>query len=226
MTLPFTRDAFFAVFATCNTATWPAELVAYAAGAVMLALALAGRAPRLVAALLALMWAWTGIVYHAICFAPLNPPARAFAIGFVIQAALLAWHGAWRGRLAFAVPLASARGIAGLALVAYAAILYPLIGRALGHAWPAMPAFGLTPCPLVIFTFGLFMLARGTMPAVLLAIPVLWALVGGTATVLLDMPQDIALPVAALAILWWRRADPAWQERRPPPAMPSPGATP
>lgn len=209
MTLPFTLEAFLGVFAACNTATWPAELVAYAAGAMMLVLALTGRAPWLIALLLALMWAWTGIVYHAICFASINPGARVFAVGFVVQAGLLAWYGAWRGRLAFAVPLASARGVAGLAMITYAAAIYPLIGRALGHAWPALPAFGITPCPLLIFTFGMFMLARGTMPILLLAIPLLWAVIGGSATILLDIPQDAALPLSALAMLWLRRATPA-----------------
>jgi hypothetical protein len=61
-----------------------------------------------------------------------------------------------------------------------------------------MPAFGIAPCPLAIFTFGLLLLAAPRAPLHLLVIPLIWAAVGGSAAWLLDMPQDMALPIAAV----------------------------
>ncbi len=214
--LPFTRDQFLGVFAACNTATRPAEIVAYVVGAVALATAFSGRAGsgRPVAALLALLWLWTGAVYHWTCFAAINPAARAFAIAFIAQGVLLLWVGTIRDRLAYAAPPGSPRRLAGLALAAYAAMAYPLTSWAAGHTWPARPAFGTTPCPLVIFTLGVLLLSHGRVPWVLLAIPIAWAAIGGSAAVLLDMPQDLALPLAAIAAVVLLRHDARSIERK------------
>ena len=42
-----------------------------------------------------------------------------------------------------------------------------------GHVYPAAPMFGVTPCPLVIFTFGMLLLSRERAPWPLLVIPAL-----------------------------------------------------
>jgi hypothetical protein len=100
------------------------------------------------------------------------------------------------------------KGIVGLLLVVYAAILYPLAGYASGHYYPAMPMFGITPCPVTIFTLGLLLLARAARWPVII-IPVLWSLIGGTAAFLLNVPQDWLLlfsgPLAVI-LLWRARA--------------------
>jgi hypothetical protein len=67
-----------------------------------------------------------------------------------------------------------------------------------GQAWPRAPSFGIAPCPLAIFTFGLLLMAGPRVPWHLLVIPLLWAAVGGSAAWLLDMPQDMGLPAAAV----------------------------
>jgi hypothetical protein len=74
--------------------------------------------------------------------------------------------------------------------VAYAAIIYPVIGIATGHAYPEMPMFGVTPCPVVIFTFGLLLLTVRPVPRWLLVVPFIWSLIGGSAAILLQVPQD------------------------------------
>jgi len=61
--------------------------------------------------------------------------------------------------------------------------------------------FGITPCPVTIFTLGLLLLAA-PMPRGLLAIPFLWSLVGGSAAFLLGVPQDWVLLIAGIAALW------------------------
>ena len=78
----------------------------------------------------------------------------------------------------------------GMAFIAYAAIAYPLIGMAMGHSYPHLPMFGVTPCPVTIFTFGLFLLTTSPVARWLLVVPFVWSLIGGSAAILLNVPQD------------------------------------
>ena len=143
--LPFTTAQFFALFASYNDAIWPVQLVALALGLAALGFALRGGAAagRIVAAVLAVMWLWTGAAYHPLHFSAINPAARLFGAAFLAQgAAFLLAAGRGRG-LAFAPWPGGARRAFGVFLVAYAGVLYPLLGRAAGHAWAEIPAFGV-----------------------------------------------------------------------------------
>jgi len=72
----------------------------------------------------------------------------------------------------------------------YAAALYPLLGLAMGHPSSELPTFGITPCPVTIFTFGMLLLTGQPVAHLLLVIPFLWSLVGSSAAILLRVPQD------------------------------------
>lgn len=197
--LPFSRDRFLAVFATYNHAIWPWEIVAYVLGIIAVAAFVrqCSAASRIVAGVLALMWGWTGIAYHWLFFAQINRAAFVFGALFVVQGGFLAYAGVIRNQIA----LQPERGIAawvGGGLVAYAAILYPLIGLMTGHAYATLPMFGVTPCPVTLFTFGILLFASNRLPRWLLVIPFLWSLIGGSAAVLLGIAQDWLLPVSGL----------------------------
>jgi hypothetical protein len=75
---------------------------------------------------------------------------------------------------------------------------YPLIADLAGQGWMRVPPFGLAPCPTTIFTLGVVLLAEPPVPLHLLVIPVLWAIVGGAIAWVLGIPQNLALPAAAL----------------------------
>lgn len=200
--LPFTHEQFLAVFADYNTAVWPAQVVAYLLAAVMLA-ALVARsrsAGRIISAGLAAMWLWTGVGYHWFYFADINGAAWLFGALFVAQALLIAQVAVVRGQLAF-TPGGRACGWLGWSLMVYAALLYPLVGVATGQAYPALPMFGVTPCPVVVFTFGVYLVASGPVAARLTAIPFAWSLIGGSAAFLLHVPQDWVLLFGGLAAL-------------------------
>jgi hypothetical protein len=83
-------------------------------------------------------------------------------------------------------------GIFGLILLAYALVGYPLVGYFIGHRYPQAPPFGVTPCPLAVFTFGLFLLTDRKFPKLFLIIPVLWA-IGGVIPVSVGVLEDIGL---------------------------------
>lgn len=204
--LPFTVDQFFAVFADYNKTIWPAPVIAYVVGGAVVAAAWAAVLPRLVFAALAAMWAWTGIAYHVLFFAPINPAAYAFGALFVVQAGILLLPNS-AAKADATTPHRSAVSFVAIGLIAYAMVLYPAFGWLAGHHYPAVPSFGITPCPLTIFTFGVLMLIGAGarwLPAI---IPMLWSIIGGTAALMLAVPQDAMLPVAAVVFVAVGRAE-------------------
>jgi len=203
--LPFTRDEFLAVFVAYNEAVWPAQLLAYPLGLLMAVLIIRPSSQRsqVVAAGLAAMWLWTGVAYYGMHFSAISNRAWGFAAGFVVQGLLFIEAGVLRGQLAFGPRkgLTGRLGWLGWAMVAYAGIGYSLLGQMLGHGYQAMPMSGITPCPVTIFTFGLFLLTTKPIPRRLLVIPVVWSLIGGSAAFLLGIPQDWPLFVSGVTFL-------------------------
>lgn len=199
--LPFSEEQFYEVFARYNAAIWPAQIAAYLIAALALGGAFAkwGVGKKAALVCLALFWAWTGIVYHGLFFADINPAGPAFAALFVVQAVILLYFAA---RSSFSFQYTGAAQATGWTMISYAAAIYPLLNASLGHAYPRAPSFGVTPCPLVIFTFGMLLLTRSRAPWSLFLVPVLWAVIGGSAAFFLGVTPDLALPVSgAIAII-------------------------
>ena len=189
--LPFTPKQFLAVFVNYNNAIWPAQIAAYLLGGLAVALLFrkTREADQAIAGIIAMMWLWTGFGYHGLSFSVINKAAYPFAVLFVVQGCYLIYAGVYRRQIRFGLRPGAAAWV-GAVFVAYAAIVYPLIGVATGHRYPEMPMFGVTPCPVTIFTFGLLLLTTRPVPRWLLMIPFVWSLIGGSAAILLNVPQD------------------------------------
>lgn len=209
MQLPFNQEQFMAMFATYNNAIFPAQIIAYALAVVALWFCFrpAPIGDRIIAAILALFWLWNGIVFQWMHFSQINPTARMFGVAVALQGILFAWAGVVRTDLRFGLTGSSAfRWIGGL-MITYAMVLYPLIGLWSGHRYPAMPIFGVAPCPTTIFTFGLLLWTVDRVPKYVLIIPLLWSLLGVAAAFSLGIPEDFALPLSGLVatgMLLWR----------------------
>lgn len=202
--LPFTVEQFFNVFRAYNGGLWPAIPVAYALGGAVL-WAIVSRwvfAARLSAVALAPMWLWTGVAYHIAYFAEINPLAFLFGGLFVAEAILLVVFGAGRRPITFGAT--GLQAVAGWGLIVYTVIAYPLIGLLSGHPLAELPQFGVAPCPVTLFTFGVLLLARPPVPWVLLVVPIVWSLIGGSAAFLLHVPQDWMLPLSGVVALLLR----------------------
>lgn len=195
--LPFTSEQFLGVFVNYNNAIWPIQIAAYVLGAVSIAsLFRRTRASdRVIAGILAAMWLWTGVAYHALSFSVINKAAYIFAALFIVEGCYLVYAGVYRDQIRFGLRPLLATAV-GISLMAYTAIAYPLIGVATGHRYPEMPMFGVTPCPVTIFTFGMLLLTLRPVPSWLFVIPFVWSLIGGSAAILLNVPQDWLLLVS------------------------------
>ncbi len=197
--MPFTHEQFLDVFGRYNQALWPAALAFWlVSAATVLWLIRSGRgASRGIAALLAVHWAWSGIAYHLAFFAAINPVARLFGALFVVEAACLAWLGVFRSRLQFSLGT-TPRHVVASAFVVYS-FLYPALSLLGGGVWPRLPLFAV-PCPTTLFTAGLLLAADPPLPWLATVVPILWALVGGSAAFLLNVPADFALLLGALVL--------------------------
>jgi len=116
---------------------------------------------------------------------------------FAVQGALFAWV-AFRTPVVTYQPRSSVAGIIGAVVIVYAIVVYPTLGYALGHRYPAAPTFGV-PCPTTIFTLGLFVWAGSTLPRRLLVVPLAWSVVATSAAVGLGMMEDFGVSAAAIA---------------------------
>lgn len=201
MRLPFTADAFLQVFARYNDATWPAVVVLWIAAAS--ALVSVVRAPgewssRYTSAVLAVLWLWGGLVYQAKYFTSINPAAWGFAALFVGEAGLLASHGLIHRRLVFGTAMRPSRWL-GIGLGLYA-LAYPALNILAGHTYPASPSFGV-PCPTAILTVGLMLTVANRPPLAVIVVPVLWALIGGSAALVLGVTTDYVLLACSVLVV-------------------------
>jgi len=201
MELPFTRTQFLQVFAEYNQGIWPLQILAVALGFVAVALIFSRRrwAGRGIAGVLVLLWAFMGVGYHGLFFARINPAAYLFAGLFLVAASIFLVEGVVRNRIRFAFAT-GVRGWLAMALLAYALVVYPILGLLKTHPYPETPLFGVAPCPTTIFTLGLLLLAAHPRPLMLAAVPLTWSVIGGTAAFLLKVPQDLGL--IAAAFIW------------------------
>ena len=201
MQLPFTTEQFFGVFQAYNRAVWPAQifLLALAAMTVLFIALRRSWSGVAVSAILAVLWIWLGAVYHWTFFARINPVAYGFGALSIVGGLLFAWHGVIRRRLAFGFDK-SLRAAFGTALLVFALVVYPIWGTLAGHAYPALPTFGL-PCPTTIFTIGVLALGSGSSLRAVLIVPILWSLVGSQAVFVLDVKPDLGLLVAGVVAI-------------------------
>lgn len=216
--LPFTVDQFLSVFEQYNQAIWPMHVVAYILGiaALVLVVKKTPYSDRAISVILSCFWAWVGIVYHLMYFSTINGAALGFGVLFIVQAILWLIAGVVRPKLSFQWET-NPYTVIGAVMIVYAMIVYPILGALLGHGYPRSPSFGVAPCPMVIFTFGLLLLTNAKVPKYLLVIPFLWSLLGFTASFLLGVREDIGLLVAgflSVGLLFWRDRMPLHIGRR------------
>lgn len=195
----FTIAEFLSMMSRYNSTFWPLQLVAYALGcaAVVLAFRSTPRSSGIISTILALFWLWVGVIFNWVYFRPLYSMAIAFVVLFAIEAGLLVFTGVFRQSLSFRLR-ADARGVVGALLVLYGMVGYPVIEYLLGRGYPSLLPFGLAPCPLTVFTLGLFLWTDRRLPWYVLVIPFLYSL-SGVLPVSLGIVEDIGLVAGGLA---------------------------
>jgi hypothetical protein len=146
--------------------------------------------------ILAICWLWVAWAYLLVRYDTINWAASYFAIGFMIEAALLVWSGLIRD----GVRLRRGRDAAtmtGFGMFGVALFVWPLIGLLLGRPMVQAEVFGVAPDPTVVATIGVILAAERTRWA-LLVIPLLSCVISGATLWTMESPNAFLLPVVAL----------------------------
>jgi len=156
-------------------------------------------ANAIIGMILSFLWLWMGVVYHILFFSSINPAAYLFGTLFIVQGILFLWFMVIKRKLNFSLQL-KLPGIVGIIFILFALLIYPIIGRTQGHLYPYSPTFGL-PCPTTIFTFGLLLFSTKKLPLAILIIPLLWSVIGFTASFTMGVKEDIGLLISGAIFL-------------------------
>jgi hypothetical protein len=200
--LLFSPRTYYRTIELYNLAIWPAQLVGVAIGLAIVVLLLSkhGQRDRIIAALLAACWLWTGWAFHYERYAQINWAAVWFAAAFALQALLLVALGVIGGRIVFEPAGGRVYWVA-TALVAMLAVGYPLLARATERSWTTAEVFGASPDPTALATVATLALARGRVRWLLLIVPLLWCFVGAATLRAMNAPEAFLLPAITLLAL-------------------------
>ena len=212
--LLFSPRTYYRLFELYNREIWPGQLVALAAGILLLALL---RSPglwpsRTIFAVLGACWLWVAWGYHYARYASINWAASYFAMAFAVEAVLLTALGVGRG-LVLRPPARWVRWC-GIALVVFGLAVQPLIGPLVGRPWSQTEILGIAPDPTVVATLGVLALASGWPKWLLLPIPILWCLVSGAITLAMRSPDAWVMPVAAALAFATAAGSTGWRPSR------------
>ena len=173
----FSDTAYYRQFELYNEAIWPLQFVALLFSLVML-YALwkkPGWGGRAVGVILVVSWLWVAWAYLYQRLDQLHVVADKYALGFVVQAVLLAWFGVVKNR--FELVNSRGRVIMGTVLLAVALVIYPLIAVLSGRPWMQFELFAFAPDPTVLATLAI--LLRYKAAWLLYVIPLVWLLISG-----------------------------------------------
>ena len=153
--LLFSPRVYWRMFELHNAALWPLQVLALAAGLIIILLVAwrpRSSAPWL-ALLLAILWIFVGWSFLWNRYADINWAAAYVAPAFAVEGVLLLVCGPLLDGLAF-----DRRGLAGCIgyfILAFALAGQPLLAPLQGRGWASSEVFGIAPDPTAIATLGL-----------------------------------------------------------------------
>ena len=193
----FDLQEFLIVLENYNQDIWPLQVLAYLLGilAVYHAFKKSFVSNKVILVILSIFWIWTGLVFSTFYWAPTYNFAYSFTGLFIVQGILfLTALSNSKFSLQFKPNLNS---IIGLILIFYSMVGYQILGHFIGHVYPKFFPFGLVPCPTIIFTIGLFLMADKKIPLYIIVIPLITSSAGIIA-VYKGIWEDVVLIIAGI----------------------------
>jgi hypothetical protein len=177
--MDFQLKTFLEVLERYNNEIWPLQIVAIVMAFIIFFISIKPIkfSSKVISAILAFYWLWTGIVFSLFYWSQNYKPAYIFGILFIIQGVLFVYSGVIKSELAFSYKPNFTTNL-GTVFIIYSLIGYPIFGYFLAHRYPQFFPFGLVPCPTNVFTFGILLWTIKKIPKYLLVIPLFWAICG------------------------------------------------
>lgn len=199
--LPFSPQTYHRQFELLNAEWWPLPLLTLGLGVALPFLLQRGgartRRPALLA--LAFCWLWVAWAFHWQRYAAINLAGGYFALAFAVEALLLLWPAMKHGSLQID-SVSTPRHYAGMGVLLYALLVYPLIGSLQGRNLAQAEVFGMAPDPTALATLGILLLIGGQRFWLLAPIPLLWCFVSGATLWAMEATDFFILPLVALLI--------------------------
>ena len=185
------------ILAEYNEKIFPLQYVAYILGFLVLVLACrkSTLSSRIISAIFAMLWLWVAAVFALPYAIDGMTNAIITAVFFFIQGGFFL-HQILRPKLHFGT-YSKTFTIVGILFVLGAMVGYLIIGQIMGHTYPGYFPFGLAPCPLTVFTLGIYMFTSKKIPKHLLILPFLFSLTG-ILPVTLGLYEDIIFLLSGL----------------------------
>lgn len=215
--LLFSPRVYWRMFELHNEAVWPLQIVAVLLGAAILVWTVRPRpwSARVVWVAMAAAWIFVGWSFLWARYATINWAAAYAVPVFAAEGLLLAWTGAWRGRLNVA-SWRALPSIAGLAIYLYALVVHPFLAILAGRPVEAAEIVGIAPDPTAMATLGLLLLTPGgAVTWALMAVPLAWCIVSWLTLRTMGAPEAWVL-LAAAGFAVGARLLPIGRERRSP----------
>jgi hypothetical protein len=213
----FSPRIYWRLFESLNATWWPLQALLIAAALAWLALfwrssdAPGARRMSAAAAVLGVCWLLVAWVFHWARFAPINAPASAYAVAFVLQGlGLLALAAMFRRSPPVGPDRTPSRVVFALGL--WALLGHPLLALLSGRPLAQAEVFGLAPDPTAIATLAFLLLltpARGarSLWRVLWWMTVAWCVVSAATLATMGAALEAGVLLAALAMAlvgcWW-----------------------
>jgi hypothetical protein len=177
-----------------NNAIFPMQIITMVAAAVLTYLLFVKSGTKtnnMIKAYLSFTFAWNGIIFFLI-FGKELPGTILGAPLCIIVAILFTWD-IFANKTQFRLPKTKWQKYLTILLV-LCALLYPLIGLAIGHYYPKTCTFGTMPCPTTVFALALLAAAIPTVDKKAYILLLLWALPAfGKCLGALDLYEDCIL---------------------------------
>lgn len=214
---------FFNIIGFYNSTYWLITIftIVFGVFAVILAFKKTSYSDPLISLILAILWLWVGIVFGFIVFGPWTPIVFGisipgfgyfFGITFTLQGILFLYYGVYRKSFSFKFET-NHLGLLGLLLIIYATLFYGLVGFVTGYPFPFYPLFGTSPCPVTIFTIGLFLWADKRISPLVFVLPTILALIGLVPVLAFGVFADIGLFLSGFICLFLMFKH--WKEPQP-----------
>ena len=174
----FSDKVYYRLFELYNQAIWPLHLIAILFSFVIIYAwwkkpAWAG---RLTASILIVSWLWVAWAFLFERFYQIHAVANWYAIGFVLQAGLIAWYGIINNQFVLFAGSQLRKNI-GIVLLFVSLIIYPFIALISGRSWLQFEMFSLYPDPTVLATLAILVLCKASR--VIYVIPIMWLIISG-----------------------------------------------
>ncbi|MHA1993931.1 MAG: DUF6064 family protein [Candidatus Hodarchaeales archaeon] len=196
-------EQFFELIRTYNNTFWPLIWITYLLGFIVFYYSYnkTESSDKLISGFLALLWIWVGMIFWIGTFGPF--PFSIFGltftgnwillgIMFIIQGCLFIYYGIIKPSLSFRFEKKSHIYL-GILFFLYSLLFYPLIGFLTGHPYPDYPIFGIAPCPVTIFTFGMVLWTDKRVNLLVIIIPFVYSLIGILPLMVYGVLADLGL---------------------------------